>query len=1152
MAVRLLIGRAGSGKSYRCKEEIVQLLREAPIGSPLIYLVPEQMTFQAEYDLAKTENVHGMMRAQVFSFRRLAWKVLGEVGGIARKHINSLGIKMVLRQVLEQNQSHLRFFGRAAAQMGFTDQLEQIFIEFKRYMIDSERLKQQSERLEDLREESPQYRMLNDKLHDLHLIYQEVEQRLKGKYLDSEDYLRLLAQSIPQSRYMQQAEIWIDGFHGFTPQEYAIIVAMMTTARNVTITLTLDAPYGDEDRKYDLFYPTGMTYIKLKQLSDMLNQPLEVQVLGDVPHRFQSPDLQALEKGFGQRNTKPYTQEAYGIHLFAAVHRRAEVEGIAREVLRLAREEGYRWRDMAIVVRDLDVYQPLLMTIFSDYDIPIFIDRKRTMLHHPLIELLRSALEVISQGWPTDAVLRCMKTGLLVPNIPQKDLDQLENYVLEYGIHHHRWIEDKPWLIYGRTGTKEEDEALQERIRVLNEHRAHLIRPLLWLQQEIERSQSVRDYCQAIVEFFIQLDIPHVLEGWMDREIQNGKLEQAKEHGQVWNALCDLLDQLVEVMGEDLHSLDRFVKIIESGMEGMHFALVPTSVDQVLIGSIQSRMDNVRAAFVVGVNEGVFPARPAETSLLSESEREILSQAGIELAPSSEQRLLEEEFLMYTLLTTPSERLYVTYPLADEEGRGLEPSTYVNQIKRQFPKMTERLLLHEPTYENSLDYITRPRPTLSQLAGQLRAWRKGYTIHPLWLGVYNWYMEQKEWRDRAYDMLQSLYYTNQESRLSKSTARKLYSSHLRASISRLEKFQACPFAHFADYGLGLKDRSIFRLDAPDIGQLFHDALNHMSNYLRKNRKNWRDLAIEEVDQLAQNVVAELAPEFQKQILFSTKRMQYIGNKLTKVVSRAGKVLREHSLRSHFTPVETEVYFAENGVIPSLVFTLPNGCTLELIGRIDRVDLAEGSRGMYVRIIDYKSSIRNLNLIEVYYGLALQMLTYLDVVVSNAEAWLGQPVLPAGMLYFHVHDAMVKADGPMSQEDLQRQWLLQYKMKGLLLAEEESVRLMDINMGNSRSDMIPVGFKKDGSFYQYSSIASHEQLEQLRNHVRNTIQHIGVEITEGNVQIAPYLLKKNTPCRYCVYKPVCQFDTLFEDNRYRKLNVYNKDELWMLLEQERGE
>lgn len=1151
MSVRLLIGRAGSGKSHRCKEEIVQQLYDSPIGSPLIYLVPEQMTFQAEYELAKRENLHGMMRAQVFSFRRLAWKVLGEVGGIARKHINSLGIKMVLRQVLEQNQHHLRFYGRAAAQMGFTDQLEQIFIEFKRYMIDSERIKQQVELLEEKRDEGPQFRLLSDKLHDLHLIYQEVEQRLREKYLDSEDYLRLLAQQIPHSRYMQQAEIWIDGFHGFTPQEYAVIVAMMETSSRVTITLTLDSPYDEVERDYDLFYPTGMTYLRIKQLTSMLNLPFAVQALEDS-HRYKSWDLRVLEKKFGDRHIQHHIDEVQGIHLFPAVHRRAEVEGIAREVLRLTREEGFRWRDVAILVRDMDTYEPLFTTIFADYEIPIFIDRKRTMLHHPLIELLRSALEVVSQGWPTDAVLRCIKTGLLAPKISQHDLDQFENYVLEYGIHHHRWTEDKPWQIYVRTGLKKDEEEVQERIRALNELRYSLIAPLKCLQQELECSQSVRDYCQAIVHFLTQLDVPKELEKWMDSCIQHGKLERAKEHGQVWNAVCTLLDQMVEVMGEDILPLDRFVRIIESGMEGMHFSLVPTSVDQVMIGSIQSRLANVRAAFVVGVNDGVYPAPPAETSLLSESEREILAQAGIELAPSSEQRLLEEEFLMYTLLTTPSEKLYITYPLADEEGRGLEPSAYVNHIKRLFPKIKERLLLHEPTYGNDQEFISRPRPTLSQLAVQLRSWRKGYVINPLWFGVYNWYMEHDEWRDRAYWMLQSLYYTNQEKGLSKATARKLYSDHLRASISRLERFQACPFAHFADYGLGLKERPIFRLEAPDIGELFHAALDRMSHYLRKARRSWRDLDIEEVDLLAQRVVEELAPEFQKQILFSTKRMQYIGNKLAKVVSRAGKVLREHSLRSHFTPVETEVYFAENGVIPSLIFTLPNGCTLELIGRIDRVDVAQGSRGLYVRIMDYKSSVRSLNLMEVYYGIALQMLTYLDVVVSNAERWLGQTAIPAGMLYFHVHDAMVKADGPLAIEDLQRQLLLQYKMKGLLLADEESVRLMDLGIGNSRSDIIPVGFKKDGSFYQNSSVISNEQLEQLRNHVRHTIQQIGLDITEGNVQIAPYLLKKNTPCRFCAYKPVCQFDTLFEDNRYRKLYAYDKEQLWLLLQQERGD
>lgn len=1153
MSLRVLLGRAGSGKSHLCLQEIRTRLLDSPMGSPLIYLVPEQMTFQAEYELAQTPQLHGMMRAQVFSFRRLAWKVLQEVGGIARQHINRLGIKMVLRQVIENHHSELRLFGRATGQMGFTDQLESLYIELKRYMIDGNRLEQQLQKLVEKTEDGPEYRLLADKLHDLQLIYQGVENQLRGQYLDSEDYLRLLAEKIPQSKYIKEAEIWIDGFHGFTPQEYAVLAALMQSTKHVSITLTLDRPYDAAERELDLFYPTGTTYERLWQLAAQIGGHVEEQFITVTPSRFRSADLIHLEQYFGQRQMNAYTSAPERIQLQQAVNRRAEVEGVAREILHLVRDEGYRWRDIAILVRDMDNYQDLLSTIFADDHIPIFLDQKRTMLHHPLVELLRSALEVIEHNWPTDAVLRCIKTDLLTPEAARTELDQLENYVLEYGINHYRWTDESPWKMYLRSQLNEADQQrLEEVSKQLNQLRKQIISPLQRLQAGLAGEPTVREVCTAIVQLLLELEIPSQLEAWAHQAQAAGRLEKAREHGQVWHAICDLLDQMVEVMGEESYSLERFSKIFSSGLEGLHFSLVPPSLDQVLVGTAErTRANRIKATFVLGVNDGVFPARPKEDGILFESERELLYQEGLELAPGSEKRLLEEEFTIYTMLTSAAERLYLSYPLADEEGRALVPSELIKRIKKLFPLLQEGIVLLEPADGQALDYVTHPRRTLSQLAVQLRAWKRGYEIDPLWQEVYNWFIAAPSWSVEARHVLAGLFYHNQEPRLSTTTSRALYGQHLKASISRLEKYQACPFSHFAAYGLKLQERAVFRLEAPDIGQLFHSALDRMTARLQQESKDWRDLDAYDVEQLSTEVVAELAPEFQKQILFSSKRLQYIGYKLKNVISRAGTVLSEHARRSAFTPVGTEVFFAADGAIPSLTFTLANGCTLELIGRIDRVDQAEGSQGLLLRIVDYKSSSKSLNLAEVYYGLALQMLTYLDVVVSNAEQWLGRSALPAGMLYFHVHNAMINAKSPLSPEEMEKKLLTSYKMRGLLLADVESVQLMDQQLTTKHSEIIPVGLKSDGGFYSNSSIVTERQLASLRGHVQQTIQTIGTEITDGVVDIAPYQLKKKTPCSFCEYKPVCQFDVLFEGNMYRRLGNMSKEEIWREIGAEEG-
>lgn len=1146
MSLRFLLGRAGSGKSHLCLEEIRRQLRELPIGPPLIYLVPEQISFQSEYTLAKTAESRGMIRAQVFSFRRLAWKVLQEVGGGARPHISSNGIKMLLRQAMEKHQEKLRLFSRSVDKTGFADQLEELYIELKRYNVNAEQLMKPYQRMLERAEQGPEFRLLTDKLHDLQLVFQEVAAKLDGHYLDSEDYLRLLAEKIPYSAYMREAEVWIDGFHGFTPQEYAVILSLLRTCRRVTISLCLDRPYDREQlERLDLFYPTGDTYLRIKEWAEKIGVEMESPViLGGEANgsyklmRFKDAALHHLEQQIGRVAGESYHEETDSIQLFQAVNRRAEVEGIAREIVDLVRDHGYRYRDIAVMVRDGETYQDLISTVFPDYGIPIFLDAKRSMLHHPLIELIRSALEVIEHGWPSDALFRCLKTDLLLPDQGlRNDLDRLENLVLAYGITGSRWTDGKPWEM------EEEDRFAQLRQRI--------VAPLADLEKRLQQAQDIRAMVTALYLFLEGLEIPKRLEEWMEEAQQAGDLLKVREHGQVWSSVVDLCDQMVEVMGEDHLPLPSFIKIFTAGLEGMQFSLVPPGLDQVVVGTMdRTRASNLKAIFLLGVNDGILPARPKEDGILLESERDLLLQEGIELAPGSRQRLLEEEFLIYTLFASPRERLYLSYPLADEEGRALAPSEVVKRLKQIFPHLKERLILLEPAVGEDLFFVNHPRRTLSYLSVKLRGWQKGYPIDPLWFDLYNWFIRHPIWSDLAKHLLSALFYRNQESRLRQETSRSLYGTHLKASVSRLELYQSCPFSHFASYGLKLQERQVFRLDTPDIGQLFHGALHRMTELIQAEGRTWADLEEAEVERLSDQVVDQVTPELKRQILVSSNRMQYIGYKLKNVVKRAGHVLHQHALRSQFTTIGSEILFPQEGELPTLRFTLRNGCTLELVGRIDRVDQARGQEGLYVRVIDYKSGSRSLDLSEVFFGLSLQMLAYLDVVVTHAENWLGERAVPAGMLYFHVHNPMLSAEGPMSHEEIGRKLLSKHKMRGLILENQEAVELMDIHtksyeqLSNGYSSLIPVRVKREGGFVHHqSSLVNLRQLEQLRQHVRKLIQEIGTEITDGVVEISPYQFKKKMPCSFCVYKPVCQFDPLFEDNRYRRLMAKKKDEIW---------
>ncbi|MFC5450259.1 helicase-exonuclease AddAB subunit AddB [Paenibacillus aestuarii] len=1172
MTIRFILGRAGSGKSMRCMEEMKQRLAAEPEGAPLILLVPEQATFQAEHAIVSDPQISGMIRAQVLSFHRLAWRVMQEEGGTARLPIDETGKKLLLTSILHKHKDQLRIFGHSAEQMGFIDRLNQLFTEFKRYCLSAEQLDEHdAKRVASLGESG----LLREKMHDIRLIYREFENVLARQYLDGEDYLTLLAEQIPKSAYLRSASIWIDGFHGFTPQEFAVLAGLFATCKDVTITLCLNRALEavDVPDELDLFHPTAKTMVRLQEMVWQLGlAPAEVVQLasGEAQRFHASPALAYLERMFERRiggSAKPY-EPAAGEKLSdqvvvqEAVHRRAEVEGAVRDMLQLVREHGVRWRDIAIMVRNMEGYQDLLKAVLTDYDIPHFFDQKRTVLHHPLVEFIRSALEVVQHNWHYDAVFRCVKTDLLLPATTAADrhlMDKLENYVLAFGIQGYRWTDGKPWAYKFRANLEQAEEQLQEHseaLEQLNVAKAWIVRPLQAFGQRLQKAGTVKNQVEALYELLMDVQAPEQLELWSQTALQEGKPEKAREHGQMWNNVMDMLDQLVETMGEDRLSLELFTGLIETGMESMKLGLVPPSMDQLLIGSMdRTRSSGIRYAYILGVNDGVIPAQMDEKGVLTEAEREVLTDSGLPMADGSRRKLLDEQFIVYTSLTVPGKRLWLSYPLADEEGKSLLPSELIKQIRHLFPGTGQTLLLAEPANDSpeaeQSVYIAHPSQAISYLAVRMKHWMLGGRMADLWWETYNWYAEQPDWRMKLQAVASALQYTNKESALSQGTSKRLYGQHLRASVSRMEKYVACPFSHFLSHGLKLQERRVYRLDAPDIGQLFHAALNQFVQKLQQDQLDWGALSAEACMERSAQVVDELAPRLQGEILLSSSRYAYIARKLKQVVGRAAIVLGEHAKRGQFHPLGLEIDFGPGKELPPLRFELDNGCTMEIIGRIDRVDRADGEQGVLLRVIDYKSSQTSLQLSEVYYGLSLQMLTYLDVIITHAEQWLGIPAKPAGVLYFHVHNPMLQQKNAMDPAEVDKELRKRYKMKGLITADADVAGLMDEQLTHAagHSQLIPVALKKDGTFYSSSSVATEEQWDTLRKYVRKQVKQIGTGITDGHVDIAPYRLGKKSACLHCSYRSVCQFDPLFEGNEPQVWKQRGKEQIWAEMEQE---
>ncbi|PLS02976.1 helicase-exonuclease AddAB subunit AddB [Neobacillus cucumis] len=1159
MALRMITGRSGSGKTALLLNEIRDRLVENPEGSPIIYIVPEQMTFLTEYRLATDSRIGGMIRAQVFSFSRLAWRILQETGGITRTHLSSVGMNMLIRRVIDEQKENLNIFQRSADKNGFVQQLEQMITEFKRYCISPEELIQKSAQLE---MDSTSSKALHDKLTDLEKVYSKFEDEVFGKYIDSEDYFRLLTEKISVSSYLKEAEIYIDGFYSFTPQEYQIISELMKQCKRVSIAMTTDRMAFDfTPDELDLFRASADACYSLYDMAKTNGIDIEDPITLTEQRKWTSVSLHHLEKYFDTRPALPLHGKTE-IQISQAVNRRAEIEGIAREIRHIIQSSGYRYRDIALLIRNGGDYHEIVEPVFDDYQIPYFIDQKRTMLNHPLIELIRSTLEIINSFWRYEPVFRAVKTELLYPlrenaSKMREKMDRLENYCLAYGINGSKWTKKDRWLYRRIRGLEStggaQTDAEKEIENELNELKLLITAPILRLSRRLKKADTGRKLCEAIYLYLEELDIPDKLENWKIAAEENGDLVRMREHEQVWNAVVDLLDQYVEILGNEQVSLQDFAAVLEAGFDSLHFSLIPPALDQVLIGDLEkSRLNDIKIVFVVGVTEGVLPAKISDDGILSDEDRELLLAAGMNVAPSSRTRLLDENFLAYKAFTAPSEFLYVSYPLANDEGKALIPSSYIKRLKDMFPDLQEAYYVADPSEleeEGQLGFVSNFTTTLSYLNTQLQLKKRNYPIADLWWDVYNYYLNSP-WKNKAKKVLSSLFYTNSTVQLSSEVADALYGDVIQASVSRMELYNGCAFSHFAQHGLKLRERQIFRLEAPDIGELFHAALKQIAETVNQQNISWAELTRQQCEHLSREAVKTLAPKLQNEILLSSERHHYIQRKLEQIITRASIVLSDHAKVSGFSPIGLELGFGPNGELPPLTFALKNGKRMELAGRIDRIDKANGEDDhVFLRVIDYKSSEKDVNMTEVYYGLALQMLTYLDIVMTHSNELVEMKASPAGVLYFHVHNPFINTKKMLTIDEIEKEIMKKFKMNGLMLSDQKVIQLMDQSLDSGDSQIVAAGIKKDGNLSKRSKVASLEEFDRLRNHVRSIYKQTGNAIINGKIDISPFKLKDKTPCTFCSYKSVCQFDESIESNHYRILTPHSKDEVMELIKGE---
>ena len=1148
MSLRLIYGRGGSGKSHYCLQDIKEKIKENGKDSnktrnKLVLMVPEQYSFQSERNLLKVVGVTGIIQAEVLSFKRLAHRVFNEVGGLTLKRISDPGKAMLIYNIMEELSSELKIFARASKQQGFIDIVAETIKEFKRYNITPEIIDTSLKNLED--------QELIYKLEDLKRIFEKFQEALHKDYIDSEDELTLLWQKFDESSEYDGAEIWIDEFSIFTPQQYLVLEKLLKKCKRVNITLAGDGIAAEEDiDNTDIFSVTKKTTRKLLKLAQDNNIKVEKPInLNDRnnPRFGDNPELKHIERYFYSSPYSYYKNQVKNLRIYKAFNNYEEIEVVARDIVRLVRDEGYRYRDIAIVCRELESYENIIAAILNEYHIPCFLDQKRTVSGNPFIVFITSVFDIFTKNWSYESVFRYLKTGLT--GISMEGLDLLENYVLANGIRGKKWTKEDFWNYKINYGYDREDMTQYEIsiLNIINETKDIITGPLIKLQDSLKENKTVRGKCTAIYDFLVESGALERIEQWTNEFREEGKIELSNEYNQISDIVMDTLNSLVEVMGDEKVAIDKFAKILSVGFEKNEMGLIPVALDEVTVGDIaRIRSQGVKALYIVGVNDGVLPRVSKEEGILSDRDRNMLKEKGLELAPDTKTQVFEEQFLVYTTLTTACNYLMLTYPMADIEGKALRPSVVISRMKKIFPKLIEESQITESQgAEARIDMIVAPEPTFNHLIGAVRRDHEGEQVEEIWSEVYKWYDSKKEWKMKTSRILKGLQYSNAVEKVDSETIRDLYGRPLSFSVSRIEQYSQCPFAYFVKYGLKAKDRKVYEFSSPDLGSFIHGILDKFSDLIKIEKMQWKDITREWSRKTISELVDRELNVQSNSILNSSSRYKYMTDRLKRILTRSVNIMTEHVKRSSFDTLANELVFGKGGDLPPIKLSLPSGEDIQLIGRIDRVDSADLESGTYFRVIDYKTGQKSFSLSEVYYGLQLQLLVYLDALISNAQHYTDRQAIPGAVLYFRVDDPMISGTADMTEEEIEKAILKKLKMNGLILKDARVVKSMDKEI-EGYSLIIPARMNKGDVLGSTPSVVSLEQFDILREYVRDTMVRICEDMLNGNIEIKPSKSKKHTACNYCSFASVCQFDPSMEDNKYRYVNKKKDEEVWTLM------
>ena len=1103
MSLQFILGNSGFGKTTYIYEKIIKESMENP-KERYYCIVPEQFTLQTQRDFVTMHPRKGIFNIDVLSFQRLAYHVLEEVGENQRMILEETGKNMVLRKLAKENEEQLTVLGRNIGKLGYISELKSLISEFTQYQVTPELLEKMIANASDRG-------LLAGKLKDVQVLCRAFLEYMGDEYMTSDQVLQVLNEVLDRSEKLKNSTVVLDGFTALNPVQLKLIQGLCRTAKKVYMTVTFDG----KEEPYSVLKKTELFYLSKKMIQSVTAAAKEAGVLVEpsvlldetIHHRFENnPELLFLEQHLFRGGKAVYPEKPQNIRIKEFQTSMEEITGTAVKIRNLVRTSGYRYGEIAVVLGNVE-YQEHVGRVFSRFEIPVFLDEKRNALSHPFVEFLRAFLKMIEENFSYETVFRYLRSGF--SGITMEEADALENYCLALGIRGMKKYSEK-WIRFAKDQTEEQLQKVNEiRTRFYNSVKdaAAVLK---------DKEQSITQKCTVLYEFLEGLELEKQLLAKEEAFLEAGEAALAKEYHQIFRVIMELLEKYVEILGEEKLSLEEFSELLDAGFSEVKIGVIPPGSDRVVVGDMErTRLKDVKVIFLLGVNEGNIPKNLTGGGILSQMEREFLEEHQVSLAPTAKEQVYLQKFYIYYVLTKASEKLYLSYAAADFHGAALRPSYLKEVLEKLYPALAMEVQETEyfdelETARQGLDYLTKKISQEEKCENEL-------------CQLMGWYEKSPEFQEHFEKLWQQLLKGDAQSSIGAAVAKAVYGEEGIYSVTRLEKYAACAYAHFLQYGLRLKEREVYEFAAVDMGKLLHSAVELFTRKIEKGAYSWFEITDSERETLAQACVEEVITDYRNTLLFDSSRNEYMITRMHRLVKRAVWALTEQIKRGVFVPekLEAPFYLKEGNV--------------NLQGRIDRIDTYEEDDKVYVRVMDYKSGAAGFDLTALYNGLQLQLAVYLNAAVSmEKKEHPGKTIVPAGLFYFPMKDPMLQTESEMSAEEMEEALLKELSLDGVCNAEPEIIRMMDKECG-SKSKILPVAYNKDGSLSKTSKAVSTEQFEVLEQFVKQKTESLGAEIMEGKIEVNPYGTVQKTACDYCAYQGICGFSP--KESSYRKLEKF---------------